>query len=125
MAEERTEWVIEVGGNTYDLSEKGYAQLQRLSLATKFIDLYGKQAVRNLDVEMEGMARVDTFTLLISLIGNIDEKGFLWLGRIVTLEDEDFVKENFDLEWIVEGLRLLLTTPSFKKIRDSFFGGQV
>lgn len=118
-------WVIEVNGKEFDLSEKGYPQLQRVSMATSFINTYGKQAIRDLDLgSVEGATQTDTLSLLISLVGNIDERGLIWLGQIVTLEDEEFVTENFDITWIVDGLRILFSTPAFSKLADSFFGGR-
>lgn len=116
------EYTIEVGGEVVNLASAGRAQLTRLTKATKFIDLYGKTAIKSIQTR-EGES-VDMLGLLISFLGGLDEEGLIMLGEVVSAKDKEFVEENFDLDWVVDGLGKLLQTPAFQKLRERFFGNQ-
>mgnify|MGYP003438036494 CR=1 FL=1 len=45
---ETKDFILEVGGEKINLAASGKAQLVRLSRITKFIDIYGKTAVKSI-----------------------------------------------------------------------------
>lgn len=112
-------FIIEVGGEAINLGASGKAQLVRLAKTTKFIDAYGRTAMKNVQSQ-DGNA--DYLSIIVAFIGGLDEEGLILLGEIVTGKDKAFVEEHFDLTWVIEGVSLLLQTPALGKIRERFFG---
>lgn len=114
---------IVIGDETIDLSERGLVQIKRLSSLGKFLKDYGNLAIKQSDfsgVQEGNSAGILQFVL--DFVGSIDESGLVLLGQIVSGKDETFVKENFDLEWVVDGIVILINMPAFRKIVDRFFG---
>ena len=124
MSNER-EFVIEVAGKTINLEEKGRNQLLRLTLISEFFSKYGRSFIRSLDeqaVDFDNLNTAGLLALIVDFLGTLDEQAYILLGRIVSAESSEFVEENFDLEWVIEGLEKLVKVPVFRKTVLRFFG---
>jgi hypothetical protein len=116
---------IEIGGEVIDLAAKGKAQLSRLAKVSQFINLYGTSVIK--DMNFGGMnenAATDMVVVITKFIGSLEQDGLVLLGEIVSGKDAVFVEENFDLEWVIDGVTMLLETPAFRKLVERFFGSQ-
>lgn len=115
--------IIEIGGESVSLAQGGMAQVKRLSKATQFLNTYGKAAIKDVNFQsLDENSQTDMLTIIISLLGTLDEGAWVLVGEFVSGKDKEFVKENFDLEWVIEGLTWLLQTGPYRKLVDRFFG---
>lgn len=118
--------IVVVNGETFDLAAGGIAQIKRISNFAAFLKRYGIQAIRNSDfTEVSKTGQFEMLELVMKLIGALeDENALILLGKIVTNKDDQFVVDNFDLEWVIDGISVLLKTKAFTKVVNSFFGGR-
>ena len=117
------DFILEVGGEKINLAEKGKGQMVRTLAASKFLNQYGLAAIRNLQFDPEDEeAQLNGTTLMTEVLSSLDYEALLLIGRAITGKENEFIEEHFDLEWIVDGVFLLVKIPAFEKIRDRFFG---
>jgi hypothetical protein len=119
---------IQLGDETIDLIKRGRAQLKQIDQLKVWMAGFAKPALdqafpdgRTGEDEQAGVGK--TMNLLI---GILDSEGLTQLGTILTQMDDDFVKDHFDIGWIIDAAgRVLKYQPALRRLTSGFFGRTV
>jgi 5,10-methenyltetrahydromethanopterin hydrogenase len=134
VPEELSYWLVEdnpkqiqLGGEVIDLIRRGPSQLKQIKLFKDWLAGYAKPAIDQAFPEgkakelSEGSGGIGTTIDLV--INLLDVDGLLELGCVVTMKDQEFVSEHFDIGWVVDAAgKILKYQPALKKLTARFFG---
>jgi len=75
---------------------------------------------RGASESLSGLDDVDNIALISALLMAVDGNALVELGQLVSGKDEEWVRENFDLGWITEGLVALLDAIDLQRVIRNF-----
>lgn len=131
VLEEPAYWVaednpkaIQLGGEVINLIHRGPTQLKQIGLLKEFLEDYAKPIVGMISPEgklTSGGSGIDT--AINFLVGILEPDALIKLGCCITMKDAEFVTEQFDIGWIIDGATIILKNqPALRKITSGFFG---
>jgi hypothetical protein len=113
-------YTIVVGGKEFSMRYKGKEQLALLGRLSSFLerdlaDVFG--AFEGREGRTSSIQNIKAFASLI------DPSVAVSLGVVMLGESDEFVVDNFDLEWIIGGAEMIYhANPSVKRLVSAFFG---
>jgi hypothetical protein len=117
--------MIQVSGKQIEVVRRGFEQAKQIAALSKWLSRYVApvvtESVAMLDREN---ATAAAFTVLVNILSSVEPEALIELGCVITGEDEEFVKENFDLDWVIEGAMELMQQKALMRLLEPFFGRQ-
>lgn len=127
----KTHGVFDIGGKKINLMPKGYEYARQFGRISSWLGTYGLSAFMYADEEGALDDSGDQLGQISKLISVIFEHGMtpdamIELGIALTGEDEDFIAENFDPGWLVDGILLIFDERegvrlAFQRLWERFF----
>lgn len=115
--------MIVVGDKEIEVIKRGYSQAVQVAKLSRWISKYVAPVVSNAasDIDSDNTMAAG-LAILVEVLGSVEPETLVSLGQIVTGEDEEFVKEHFDMDWLIEGAMILLQQKTFARLLEPFFG---
>jgi len=115
--------MIVVGDKQIEVVKRGYTQAKQIASLSRWLSKYIAPVIENATTMVDNdNAMAAGISILVSVLSSVEADSLVELGMVITGEDEEFVKENFDMEWVIDGMTELLSNKAFARLIQPFFG---
>jgi len=112
---------ILLGETVVNLVQRGRPQLKQIGMLREWISVWARPIMEKATKSKKGDSGEELgIDMIIQLL---DPEALLELGCVITMMDEDFVGDNFDIGWLLDAVgRVVKHQPAIRRLTQGFFG---
>jgi len=116
--------VIWLGGESIELLQRGRAQLDQIGKLRDWLNVWARPLMEGVGKSKKKGDDDDAQQMGINMILQLLDPGaLLELGCVLTLCEETFVEEYFDIGWVLDAAgKIMKNQPAIQRLTQGFFG---